>query len=46
MHESVLVYRRYLYLKAAGLTAVAGLIAYIVHSPVGPANGGTWLGYI
>jgi len=46
VHESILVYKRYLYLKAAGLTALVGFVAYVAHSPAGPANGGTWLGYV
>src|SRR4051812_25689807 len=45
MHESILVFRNLRYLKwAIGLTTVCAL-AYIVHRPMGPANGGTWLGY-
>ena len=45
MHESFLSYRGYLYLKvAAGLCALA-VLAYAVHTPVDPPNGGTWLGY-
>lgn len=45
MHKSVLVYGGYRFLKiSAGLIAVA-VIAFVVHSPLGPPNGGTWLGY-
>jgi hypothetical protein len=44
-HESVLVYRRFRYLKLASLAAVIAVIAYAVHSPLGMPNGGTWLGY-
>jgi len=45
MHESVLVYRRFRYLKWAVTLTVVALLAYIFHSPSEPANGGTWLGY-
>lgn len=45
MHESVLVYRGFRYLKLASLAAVIAVIAYAVHSPLGMPNGGTWLGY-
>jgi hypothetical protein len=45
MHESILVFRNMRYLKVAlALLAVSG-IAYILHKPLGPPNGGTWLGY-
>jgi hypothetical protein len=45
MHESILVYKRFAYLKVAFLAVLVAVIAYAVHRPVGPANGGTWLGY-
>lgn len=44
-HESVLIYRNFRYLKLASLAAVIAVVAYAVHSPLGTANGGTWLGY-
>src|SRR5580704_13547477 len=45
MHESILVYRRLRYLKwSLALTGVCGA-AYVLHRPLGPPNGGTWLGY-
>lgn len=45
MHESFLAYRHYLYLKlASGLAVLSGL-AYLLHNPPVPPNGGTWLGY-
>jgi hypothetical protein len=45
MHESILIYRNFRYLKwALALTATSGLV-YIVHQPLGYPNGGTWLGY-
>ena len=44
-HESVLIYRSFRYLKLASLAAVIAVVAYAVHSPLGTANGGTWLGY-
>lgn len=47
MHESILIYRGFRYLKlGAGMAAVA-VLAYAVHQPeVGPPNGGTALGYV
>lgn len=45
MHESILVYRRFRYLKCALLLMVVSLIVYAFHAPVGSPNGGTWLGY-
>jgi hypothetical protein len=47
MHESILIYRGFRYLKlSAGMAAVA-ILAYAVHRPeVGPPNGGTALGYV
>ncbi|MDA0260941.1 MAG: hypothetical protein O3A21_01900 [Proteobacteria bacterium] len=45
MHESILVYRRFRYLKWALLLTIASLVVYAFHSPVEPPNGGTWLGY-
>ncbi len=45
MHQSILIYRRFRYLKLALLGLVAAAVAYSVHTPLGPPNGGTWLGY-
>lgn len=45
MHESILVYRKHLYLKLALALAVAASVAYVLHQPLGRPNGGTWLGY-
>jgi hypothetical protein len=45
MHESFVSYRNFLYLKVAlGLCLVA-MLAYAIHDPADPPNGGTWLGY-
>ncbi len=45
MHESFLSYRNFFYLKLAlGLCALA-ILAYALHEPADPPNGGTWLGY-
>jgi hypothetical protein len=46
MHESILVYRGFRYLKLSLWMVAIAVIAYIVHQPtVGPPNGGTALGY-
>ncbi len=45
MHESIIMYKRYRYLWVAlGVTVAAGL-AYLLHDPQEPPNGGTGLGY-
>ncbi|MGE3774847.1 MAG: hypothetical protein AB7I32_18120 [Gammaproteobacteria bacterium] len=45
MHESFVSYRNFFYLKLAlGLCALA-ILAYALHEPADPPNGGTWLGY-
>jgi hypothetical protein len=45
MHESILSYRgrRYLWLSSA--LALVCAMAYALHDPPEPPNGGTWLGY-
>lgn len=45
MHESFLSHGGKRYLWVATALLVASLLAYIVHDPIGPPNGGTWLGY-
>ena len=45
MHQSILVYRSYRYLKWAALLTLASVVAYALHNPHFPPNGGTWLGY-
>ncbi|MGH8583847.1 MAG: hypothetical protein ACREWG_13925 [Gammaproteobacteria bacterium] len=45
MHESVLVYRRFLYLRASLALAGVSIAVYLWHEPAVPPNGGTWLGY-
>jgi len=45
MHESILIYRRFRYLKWALLLTIISLAVYAYHAPVEPPNGGTWLGY-
>ena len=46
MHESVVVYNRFRFLKAATLLGLLSIVLYVWHSPPGGlANGGTWLGY-
>lgn len=45
MHESILIYKRFMYLKLALIVVLVSIVLYAAHDPVGPANGGTWLGY-
>jgi hypothetical protein len=45
MHESVLVYRGFFYLKVMAAIVAAAVVAYLAHEPLGAPNGGTWLGY-
>ena len=46
MHQSILVFRNYRYLKWALAIVALALAFYIFHDPAyGEANGGTWLGY-
>ncbi len=47
MHESILIYRGFRYLKFSVAMVLVAVIAYAVHTPeVGPPNGGTALGYV
>jgi len=46
MHQSLLVFHRYRYLKLAVLLLIAAVAAYVWQKPEGPPNGGTWLGYV
>ena len=45
MHESILVYRRFRYLRIGALLALLCVVAYAAHQPLTAPNGGTWLGY-
>jgi hypothetical protein len=45
MHESILVFRKLRYLKVALALAAVSTVAYVLHRPLGPPNGATWLGY-
>ncbi|WP_119419214.1 hypothetical protein [Desertibaculum subflavum] len=46
MHESVVVYNRFRFLKAATLLGLVAIVLYAWHDPAGGLpNGGTWLGY-
>lgn len=45
MHQSILAYRRLRYLWIAAALALAAIVAYALHRPPEPPNGGTWLGY-
>ncbi len=48
MHQSVLSYNGFRYLKIASIAVVAAIVAYAVVDPGGAHsghNGGTWLGY-
>ena len=46
MHESVLVYRGFKYLKWAVILMAASIVGYAVHEPLPVPNGGTELGYV
>ena len=45
MHQSLLNYRRYHYLKVTLLIVGVAIMLYAGDEPVGPPNGGTWVGY-
>ena len=45
-HKSVLVYRRFRFLKIATAAAAATILLYLFHSPYGSPYGGTWVGYV
>jgi hypothetical protein len=45
MHESFLRYRRFFYLWVALALVLGSSLAYVLHDPLEPPNGGTWLGY-
>lgn len=45
MHESILAFRRRRYLWIALLVTLLAVVAYWLHDPQEPANGGTALGY-
>lgn len=45
MYHSFLSYRNAKYLRIALILCLISLIAYVVHHPQDPPNGGTWLGY-
>ncbi len=45
MHESFISYRSFFYLKVALGLCLAAMLAYAIHAPADPPNGGTWLGY-
>lgn len=46
MHQSILVFRNFVYLKWALLVTAVTVVLYFVHDPAyGVRNGGTWLGY-
>lgn len=47
MHQSILVFRNFRYLKWAASVIAAAIVLYVFHSPeYGLPNGGTWLGYV
>jgi hypothetical protein len=45
MHQSFLTHANKRYLWAGLVLLLGSLIAYVWHDPIGPPNGGTWLGY-
>lgn len=46
MHENVLVYRGFKWLRLAAIAMLASLVAYLFDPALIPNNGGTWIGYI
>jgi hypothetical protein len=44
--QSILVYRQFRFLKLALLLSLAAIVAYVFDKSIGPANGGTFLGYV
>jgi hypothetical protein len=45
MHDSFLTHARKRWLWVALVLLVGAIVAYVWHDPIGPPNGGTWLGY-
>ena len=45
MHQSMLVFREFRYLRVALLLCVAVIAVYAWHDPLTGANGGSWYGY-
>jgi hypothetical protein len=45
VHDSFLTHARKRWLWVVLVLLLGSLIAYAWHDPIGPANGGTWLGY-
>lgn len=45
MHESFLSHANKRWLWLTTILLAGGLTAYVWHDPIGPPNGGTWLGY-
>lgn len=45
MNESFITYRKARYLWLAIVLSTASIVAYLIHEPLDPPNGGTWLGY-
>jgi hypothetical protein len=45
VHLSFLQYANNRWLKVAAATALVAALAYLVHEPGEPPNGGTWMGY-
>ncbi len=45
MHQSILIYKKFWFLKLALLAVVIAVVPYSAHTPLHGPNGGTWLGY-
>ncbi len=45
MNRSFIDKDNYFFLKAASLLSLASIVLYVVHDPVGPPSGNSWLGY-
>lgn len=45
MYQSILTYENAKYGRYALFLIIVSIVLYVVHDPVDPPNGGTWLGY-
>ncbi|HAZ41178.1 MAG TPA: hypothetical protein DCY52_02815 [Methylococcaceae bacterium] len=45
MHRSFIDKDNYFFVKVASLLSLISIVLYVVHDPVGPPSGNSWLGY-